>query len=337
MTLPRTWRQSKAHLQFASPSASAADVLHEHRRDRPSSNRQTLRSRWSAAPRSPRRPTAQRGRAKHPSCARNAPLRSDLGRSRWPLQAQRKNLTFYYKTLAGWLHRGEILQGEFPLPFLNLFRCVKLTSQQSRGFSCYIPPSQPTPFGSSRSASGAKPLLGTMRAALVLLSLSSAAAFGGGKVIAGCLDTRATNYNTPGPVTLNVSEMCLYAPQPPAPPSTPGRYGRVSALSGSNRFQSPARLLPLIPSSRLHCRPSPSPLSMRRARESAAPMTTTAGAGSARRASVMVGGTPVASGEALGRIRVALAPLAIEIHSRELVSCTRRAGQRQRPLRWKPN
>ena len=94
-----------------------------------------------------------------------------------------------------------------------------------------------------------------MRAALVLLSLSSAAAFGGGKVIAGCLDTRATNYNTPGPVTLNVSEMCLYAPQPPAPPSTPGRYGRVSALSGSNRFQSPARLLLLTPSNRLHRRP----------------------------------------------------------------------------------
>jgi hypothetical protein len=73
-----------------------------------------------------------------------------------------------------------------------------------------------------------------MRGALVLLSLGSVAAFGGGKVIAGCLDPSASNYNTPGPVTLNISGMCLYAPAPPAPPMGPGRYGRVSALSESN-------------------------------------------------------------------------------------------------------
>ena len=84
-----------------------------------------------------------------------------------------------------------------------------------------------------------------MRAALVLLSLSSVAAFGGGKVIAGCLDPTASNYNAE--TTLEVSAMCLYHPAPPNPPMTPGRYGRVSALSGSNRFQPPARRLPLTP------------------------------------------------------------------------------------------
>lgn len=79
-----------------------------------------------------------------------------------------------------------------------------------------------------------KSAAGKMRGALVLLSLGSVAAFGGGKVIAGCLDPSASNYNTPGPVTLNISGMCLYAPAPPAPPMGPGRYGRVSALSESN-------------------------------------------------------------------------------------------------------
>ena len=74
-----------------------------------------------------------------------------------------------------------------------------------------------------------------MRAALVLLSLGSVAAFGGAKVIAGCLDPLATNYNTPGPVTLSVPGMCQYNPAPPAPPSAPGRYGRASNLSFSNR------------------------------------------------------------------------------------------------------
>ena len=69
-----------------------------------------------------------------------------------------------------------------------------------------------------------------MRAALVLLSLGSVAAFGGAKVIAGCLDSSATNYNTPGPVTLSVPGMCQYNPAPPAPPSAPGRYGRASTL-----------------------------------------------------------------------------------------------------------
>ena len=69
-----------------------------------------------------------------------------------------------------------------------------------------------------------------MRAALVLLSLGSVAAFGGAKVIAGCMDTRATNYNTPGPVTLSVPDMCQFTPAPPAPPSAPGRYGRASTL-----------------------------------------------------------------------------------------------------------
>ena len=89
-----------------------------------------------------------------------------------------------------------------------------------------------------------------MRGTLVLLALSSAAAFGGGKVIAGCLDPTASNFNTPGPVTLSIPSMCLFAPAPPAPPMGPGRMGRVSALSDSNRFQFPAGLLPLTPFAR---------------------------------------------------------------------------------------
>lgn len=75
-----------------------------------------------------------------------------------------------------------------------------------------------------------------MRAALVLLSLGSVAAFGGAKVIAGCMDTRATNYNTPGPVTLSVPDMCQFNPAPPAPPSAPGRYGRGKGECCGNNY-----------------------------------------------------------------------------------------------------
>lgn len=75
-----------------------------------------------------------------------------------------------------------------------------------------------------------------MRAALLLLSLSSVAAFGGGKVIAGCLDPTASNYNTPGPVTLEVPDMCIFYPAPPAPPMTPGRYGRGKGECCTNDY-----------------------------------------------------------------------------------------------------
>ena len=69
---------------------------------------------------------------------------------------------------------------------------------------------------------------GPMRPALVLLSLGSVAAFGGAKVIAGCKDPTATNYNPS--VTLDVPGMCQRNPAPPAPPSAPGRYDRASTL-----------------------------------------------------------------------------------------------------------
>merc|ERR1712086_807305 len=86
-----------------------------------------------------------------------------------------------------------------------------------------------------QQAGAEKPL--QMRAALVLLSLSSVAAFGGGKVIAGCLDPTASNYNTPGPVTLEVPDMCIFYPAPPAPPMTPGRYGRGKGECCTNDYK----------------------------------------------------------------------------------------------------
>ena len=143
-------------------------------------------------------------------------------------------------------------------------------------------PSQPTPKASrgcryTGAGSRHQPsFAGPMRAALVLVSLGSVAAFGGAKVIAGCLDPLATNYNTPGPVTLSVPGMCQFNPAPPAPPSAPGRYGRASTLgfepASSPKPPSHARSL-LTPSTGLRCR---------RARESAATITTTARAAVAR-------------------------------------------------------
>ena len=144
---------------------------------------------------------------------------------------------------------------------------------------------------------------GPMRAALVLVSLGSVAAFGGAKVIAGCLDPLATNYNTPGPVTLSVPGMCQYNPAPPAPPSAPGRYGRASTLE----FEPASN-----PNPPAHARSLLTPstgLRYRRARESAATITTTARAAVARPAiqAVFRGArsTSAASVRAFGRTLLA--------------------------------
>ena len=125
--------------------------------------------------------------------------------------------------------------------FYSLMNHTPVHLRENRKRSFLTPPRnrRPSFLGAvviqERGAGTQPSFAGPMRAALVLLSLGSVAAFGGAKVIAGCLDPLATNYNTPGPVTLSVPGMCQYNPAPPAPPSAPGRYGRASNLSFSNR------------------------------------------------------------------------------------------------------